>query len=67
MNLRPRSAVELRTLLLATPAALEWTPEAQAAWWEGYERQSSVANDGKAGETPAPMATVRIDLASRIE
>jgi hypothetical protein len=67
MNLRPQSAVELRTLLLATPAALEWTPEAQAAWWESYEHQAAVAKDGKAGETPAPMATVRIDLASRIE
>ena len=67
MNLRPRSAVELRTLLLATPAAGDWTPENQAVWWDAYERQSVAAKDGKVAQASAHMATVRIDLASRVQ
>jgi hypothetical protein len=66
-GLRPQSAGELRKLLLACAAAAEWTPEARMAWWDAYQAQPVAILD-ETGELPStPMATVRIDLASRME
>ncbi|HEX4350599.1 MAG TPA: serine/threonine protein kinase, partial [Verrucomicrobiae bacterium] len=67
MNLRPQSAGELRKLLLALSAATEWTTEASASWWTAYENQPEPGSDGTIPDTSTPMATVRIDLASRME
>ena len=67
MQLRPHSAGELRALLLATPAAGDWTPEARAAWWDANERRPAVEQDGTLADLPSPMPTVRVDLSSRME
>ena len=67
MDLRPQSAGELRTRLLASPAASQWTPEARVAWWEAYQRQPITSRDETEAAHSTPMATVKIDLASRIE
>jgi serine/threonine protein kinase len=67
MGQRPQSAGELRTWLLATPAAADWTPEARAAWWDEYERQPAASPDQTAAETPASMPSVSIDLSSRVD
>jgi len=66
MNLRPQSAAELRTLLLVLPGATDWTLEARAVWWEAYERQSDTTRIENMANTSVPIATVRIDLASRM-
>jgi hypothetical protein len=64
---RPPSAVELKTLLLASPAAAEWTPEMQVAWWDAYANQP-IAGIDESGATPStPMNTVRIELGSRVK
>jgi serine/threonine protein kinase len=62
---RPQSANELRNLLLATPAAADWTPALRAAWWQTYDSQPLPPINET--DLSTPMATVRIDLASRIE
>jgi len=67
MNQRPQSAEEMRTWLLATPAATQWTLEVRAAWWEDFERQPAGRSDETAGATPAPMPAVSVDLSSRVE
>jgi serine/threonine protein kinase len=64
---RPQSALELRDLLMATPHWAEWTPEARAAWWEQYHRETAP----KPGETEygeeTPMdASVDVDLETRL-
>jgi len=64
-NQRPQSAGELRILLQACPAATEWTPELRATWWETYDSQPPLSPDETDSSTP--MATVRIDLATRME
>ena len=63
---RPQSAGELRTALLATPAAADWTPELRTDWWEAFALQPAVDPIETAAES-APMATVSIDLGSRME
>ena len=63
---RPSSAGELKARLLATPAAADWTATARLAWWDDYERQPVVGHEESAGQS-MPMATVRIDLGSRME
>jgi hypothetical protein len=65
--LRPQSAGELKALLLNSPAAGKWTLEMRVAWWEACE-QKPIAGIVETG-TPAstPMATVRIELASRVK
>ena len=66
-NQRPQSAEELQRLLLACPAAAEWPAAARTAWWDAYQHQP-VPSPETAAETPSTaMATVRIDLASRME
>ena len=67
MGLRPQSAGELRARLLASPAASQWTLEARVAWWEAYHRQPITSDDETGAAQSTPMATVKIDLASRIE
>ena len=61
---RPQSALELRNLLLASPRAANFTPEARAAWWAEFHRQEQcTAVVGTA--TPSPVPTVKIDFAGR--
>ncbi len=67
MNRRPQSSSELRAWLLATPAAADWTPEMRASWWEAYERQPAASQAEAVPDTSTPMATVSIDLSSRME
>jgi hypothetical protein len=67
MQRRPNSAGELRALLLATPAAGDWTPEARAAWWDANERRPVAEPEGTLADLPSPMPTVRVDLSSRME
>ena len=64
-QLRPSSAHELQTWLLACPTAAEWSPVARVAWWYAYDAQSPSAESVPASSST--MATVRIDLASRME
>jgi eukaryotic-like serine/threonine-protein kinase len=66
-NSRPQSAVDLRRLLLASPVAADWSGNAPVEWWEAYERQPVASIDANVADESTPMATVRIDLGSRIE
>jgi hypothetical protein len=63
---RPQSAAELRALLLTSPLADSWGPEARAAWWAQYhsELQPSAAADSASA---SPVPTVKIDFGSRIK
>jgi serine/threonine protein kinase len=64
---RPQSAVELKSLLLSSPAAADWTPENRVAWWAAYNRRA-IAGVAAPGDLPStPMATVRIELTSRMK
>lgn len=63
---RPQSAVELRELLLATPHANDWTPEARADWWNAH-REEIQAQSGTVCETASPIPTVKIDFESRMQ
>jgi len=63
---RPQSALELQSWLMTCAAAAEWTPADRLAWWEAYKRQPAAAAD-VAPDTATPMATVRVDLADRME
>jgi serine/threonine protein kinase len=64
-NCRPASAAELRSLLLGTPLAQNWTMESRKEWWSGFrpEAESSTRLHG----APISMldATVRIDFDNR--
>ena len=67
-NLRPQSVGELRALLLTSPCASDWGPEARAAWWAKYEG----GEKERPGETVQDVsgrvnATVKIDFASRVK
>ena len=44
-----------------------WTLKARVAWWEAYERQPVTSPDEAEPGYSTPMATVKIDLASRME
>jgi len=66
-NSRPQSAGELRRLLLASPVAADWSAKERGEWWEAYERQPVANLDPIVADASTPMATVRIDLGSRIE
>jgi serine/threonine protein kinase len=63
---RPQSASELRSWLMSCAAAVEWTPADRLAWWEAYECEP-VAAARVVPDTSTPMATVRVDLADRME
>lgn len=67
MNRRPQTVIELRALLLATPAASDWTPELRAAWWDSFEHQPAAEEPQTAANIFTPMPTVSIDLSSRME
>ena len=64
-NLRPQSANELHGLLLSSPLASSWGPEARVAWWDSHrsEVQAAAATDSA---NASPIPTVKIDFASRI-
>jgi hypothetical protein len=53
-NLRPQSASELQTLLLTSPAARDWPPEARIAWWEAYDGQPITSHDETAAARSTP-------------
>jgi serine/threonine-protein kinase len=63
---RPQAASELQASLLASPAAAHWPPELRAAWWAAYARQP-VSPVEPAADISTPMATVHVDLDSRME
>jgi serine/threonine-protein kinase len=66
MAKRPQSANELRLLLLALPAAADWTSEARTAWWDAYEsRPAATGDESREGTTTLP--NVSVDFASRME
>jgi serine/threonine protein kinase len=65
--LRPQSAAELRALLLTCAAAADWPPEERLAWWNAYHLHPVTGQDQDALTPSTPMATVRIDLASRVK
>ena len=62
---RPQSAAGLRALLLACEAAVDWPPEARAAWWDAYHLHPLTSPDSNPATPSTPLATVRIDLGSR--
>jgi tRNA A-37 threonylcarbamoyl transferase component Bud32 len=66
MKLRPQSAAELRACLLTTPQAAAWTVEERDIWWNTYEQHPAASTETSA-DTSAPMATVSIDLSSRMD
>ena len=63
---RPSSAQELQSCLLDCAAAADWTPAERLAWWTAYEGQPAAAST-VAPASSTPMATVRVDLADRME
>jgi hypothetical protein len=63
---RPASALALRERLAACGTADQWPVTARVAWWTAYELQPA-ASLAESGDASTPMATVRIDLASRME
>src|SRR5260370_26656615 len=63
-DLRPQSVGELRASLLAGPRALEWGPEARAAWWAAYQVAPSDVKPGRRDSLPLEP-TVKIDFAGR--
>ncbi|HEY5232620.1 MAG TPA: serine/threonine protein kinase [Verrucomicrobiae bacterium] len=63
---RPQSAGELKALLLASPAAADWTLSARVAWWNAYANQPVAGIDETGALPSAPMNTVRIELGSRV-
>jgi serine/threonine protein kinase len=67
MGRRPQSASEMRALLLALPAAAEWTPEASAAWWDAYEANAIATVEGAETDGATSLPTVNVDLASRMD
>jgi hypothetical protein len=63
---RPQSALELREQLLATPRAGEWTVREQAEWWAQFHQQPLLARIVVNGDVRTPMATVKIDINTRL-
>ena len=63
---RPQTAGELRQWLQTGAVAPDWTLAARVAWWEAYELQPHAHPDETAGTPSTPMATVSIDLATRM-
>jgi serine/threonine-protein kinase len=64
---RPQTARELRELLLATPHATEWTIADQTAWWEQFNLQPAISHVTAAPEVSTPLATVKIDINTRLQ
>jgi serine/threonine protein kinase len=62
---RPQSAGELRALLLTSPHAADWTPEARAAWWARFRELPETA-DGAGDASASAAPTLKIDFGSRI-
>jgi serine/threonine protein kinase len=66
-HLRPQSANELQAFLRATPAAMDWTQELRTAWWEAYALQPALIPTESKADISTPMASVSVDLESRME
>ena len=67
-DLRPQSVTELRALLLASPRAAEWGPQARAAWWARYQSKTGAGSDETdLHESSSIDASVKIDFNSRIK
>jgi serine/threonine protein kinase len=64
---RPQSVLELRDLLLATPHAAEWTLKEQAGWWVNFHQQPAAGPTTADDSVALPMATVRIDINTRLQ
>jgi hypothetical protein len=62
---RPQSVLELRARLRATPRAADWTLQEQADWWGQFHRQSAASLPVAAG-AGTPMATVKVDMDTRL-
>jgi len=52
---------------LATPHAAAWPVTARADWWEMHDLQPPVAAFANSDESTSALATVSIDLASRVD
>jgi serine/threonine protein kinase len=65
LNVRPQSALELRSQLLALTTATHWTIAARSSWWDAHENQ--VAGPDEKLNSSTPLPTVSIDLAGRME
>jgi serine/threonine-protein kinase len=63
--LRPQSVGILRSELQSSPVAAQWNLAARAQWWAMYHRLPSAKP--AAVDVSTLMATVRIDIADRIE
>jgi len=63
---RPASALDVRERLAACSNAKQWPTTDRVAWWIAYELQPAVSL-AESPDASTPMATVRIDLASRME
>jgi hypothetical protein len=63
--LRPQTVGILRSELQSSPVAAQWDLAARVQWWAMYHRLPSAKIE--AVDVSTPMATVRIDIADRIE
>jgi eukaryotic-like serine/threonine-protein kinase len=67
-NVRPQSVGELRASLLASPHALDWVPEARAAWWAEYHsREKQAPAQTEQPKSASSVPTVKIDFATRMK
>lgn len=65
-NLRPQSAVELRSALDACPGATDWGIDLRTVWWNRHHEQAAPGLDASAQRPLTPIeATVKIDFADR--
>jgi hypothetical protein len=64
---RPQSVLDLRALLRATPHAADWTLRDQAEWWAQFHRQPEVKYPDTKESAATPMATVKIDINTRLK
>ena len=66
-DVRPQSVEALRALLMGSPRAADWTPEARLAWWAEYAQRQESQKAALGAPPPSPMdATVKIDFSNRI-
>jgi hypothetical protein len=64
---RPQSVIELRSLLLASPHAADWTLEKRSAWWAQYNRQPMAGGEATTAVESTPLPNVNIDFDGRID
>lgn len=63
---RPPSVLDLRALVQQLPTATAWSPALRNIWWDAYQRQPATVPNSS-GTDSTSMATVKIDLASRMQ